>query len=90
MVQPSTFSWWTAWLSDAWEIHYPLAGLLHPAAKMEGFDNDVPGELTVYDEERYVYHDLFVASGGGTSISVRTDLISTTKTLTTDGRRIDK
>jgi hypothetical protein len=58
MMQVSTFSWWTAWLSDAWEIHYPLAGLLHPAANRSDFDNNVPGQLTVYDEERYVYHDL--------------------------------
>lgn len=57
-MQVSTFSWWSAWLSEAWEIHYPLAGFLHPVAKMPLFENDVPGELTVYDEERYVYHDL--------------------------------
>lgn len=58
LPQVSTFSWWAAFLSDAIEIHYPLAGIFHPETKTPDFEAIPPGELTVYDEERYIYHDL--------------------------------
>lgn len=57
-IQASTFSWWAAFLSKAREVHYPLAGFLHPYARMPDFESQVPGELTVYDEARYIYHDV--------------------------------
>ena len=63
--QASTYSWWAAFLSSATEIHYPLAGFLHPLAYMPSFDAIPPGELTVYDEERFIYHDLLARKWWG-------------------------
>jgi hypothetical protein len=54
----STFSWWAAFLSHATEIHFPLAGIYHPRSSEWSFKPEPFGKLTVYDEKRYIYHDL--------------------------------
>jgi hypothetical protein len=51
ILSVSTLCWWAAWLSDATEIHYPLIGYWHPKTKQKC-------DLRVYDEKRYIYHDI--------------------------------
>lgn len=49
-ISVSTFSWWAAFLSEASEIHYPLAGFLDPQTR-----SDV--NLIIYDV-RWQYHQV--------------------------------
>jgi len=58
-VQIGTFSWLAAFFSHATEIHFPLAGMFHPDASHHYMENNIAlGDLTVFDEPRYIYHDL--------------------------------
>ena len=49
VLSVSSFAWWGAWLSDARQIHFPVAGLLDPEHRPEV-------DLRVDDDPRYVYH----------------------------------
>ncbi|TXT66078.1 MAG: hypothetical protein BAJALOKI3v1_50078 [Promethearchaeota archaeon] len=46
----STLSWWAAWLSNAYKVHFPKFGMWHPDT---GSDVDLH-----VDESRYVYHEI--------------------------------
>jgi len=63
--QVSTFSWWAAFLSEATEIHFPLAGMLHPKGGKRYYGTQIQGDLTVFDEDRYIYHDLLTRQWWG-------------------------
>lgn len=49
VMSASTFAWWAAWLSDAREVHFPLAEMWRPS------DSNARA-FWVDDEDRYVLH----------------------------------
>ncbi|EGD72227.1 hypothetical protein PTSG_00248 [Salpingoeca rosetta] len=50
VMSQSTYAWWAAWLGDAEEVHYPLAG--------DWWGKGPRHTLYPVDEPRYVFHDL--------------------------------
>ena len=56
-LQLGTFSWWATFLSEATEIHFPLAGMFYPYVNPNYMNHSAIGDFTVYDEDRYIIHD---------------------------------
>lgn len=53
VLSTCSLAWWASWISEAEEIHFPLAGFWHPESERNDMD-------VIVDESRYKYYDLGV------------------------------